>query len=410
MKGRSASGASRLTPAVLREREFRLLWSGQTVSVFGDAMLVLALSFAVLDLTGSVTDVGLVLAASRAPLVLVVLAGGVVADRLSRRWLMVAADVVRMIALAVTAALLIAGTARIWQLLVLQVITGTAAGFFYPAATGLLPLVVRPERLQQANGFRAISDAVARIAGPVASGILVVAVSPGWAVAADAATFGVSAATLVFLRLPKHVRPPRRRFVHDLADGWKEFTARRWVWLMVAVAGVGGNFFSGAQVALGPAVAKEDLGGAGAWAAASAGLGAGALVGALLVLGLRPGRPLAVAMLLLTLFALPSLALAAVAPLALLVAAMFAGGIGQSSSNTLWETTLQRRIPQVSLSRVSSYDIFGSLVFNPVGLAVAGPVAAAIGTSKTLAIAGCWFVVSSLVLAALPSVRSVRDA
>jgi hypothetical protein len=115
-------------------------------------------------------------------------------------------------------------------------------------------------------------------------------------------------------------------------------------------------------------------------------------------------------MLLLTLFALPSLALAAVVPLAFLVAAAFAGGVGQSTSNTLWETTLQRRVPHASLSRVSSYDFFGSLVFNPVGLAVAGPVAAAIGTSRTLAIAGCWFVVSSLVLAALPAVRAVRDA
>src|SRR5215470_11154965 len=163
-------------------------------------MLLLALSFAVLDLTGSVTDVGLVLAASRAPLVLVVLAGGVVADRISRRRLMVAADIVRTVSLAATAALLLGGTARIWQLLVLQAVTGTASGFFYPAATGLLPLTVRPELLQQANAF-------ARIAGPLASGLLVVAFSPGAAVAVDAATFGVSAVTLAFLRLPPHVRP-----------------------------------------------------------------------------------------------------------------------------------------------------------------------------------------------------------
>jgi MFS family permease len=138
-------------PAVLREREYALLWSGQTVSVFGDAMLLLALSFAVLDLTGSVTDIGLVLAASRAPLVLTVLAGGVVADWVSRRWLMVVADVVRAAALVLTAALLIAGTAKVWQLLVLQAVVGTASGFFYPAATGLLPLTVPFELLQGAK-------------------------------------------------------------------------------------------------------------------------------------------------------------------------------------------------------------------------------------------------------------------
>jgi len=401
-------GAALKLPVVLRQREFALLWSGQTVSVFGDAMLLLALSFAVLDLTGSVTDIGLVLAASRAPLVLTVLAGGVVADRLSRRRLMVVADVVRAGALALTAGLLLAGTAQIWQLLVLQAVTGTAAGFFYPAATGLLPLAVRPDLLQDANAFRAISDGVARIAGPVVAGILVVATSPAWAVGADAATFVVSALTLAFLRLPKHERPERRRFVHDLVHGWKEFTSRTWVWLMVVVAGALGNFFTAAITALGPAVAKEHYGGAGAWAAVSAGMGAGALAGAVLVFRVRSRTPLVVACFAWALLAVPDFALAFLVPLAVVVVAAILGGAGQTTGNALWDTTFQRKIPQESMSRVSSYDWFGSLLFNPLGLAVAGPIAAAIGTSTTLAIAGCWFVGASLVLAALPSVRGVR--
>jgi MFS family permease len=396
-------------PAVLRERRYALLWSGQTVSVFGDAMLLLALSFAVLDLTGSVTDIGLVLAASRAPLVLTVLAGGVVADRVSRRWLMVAADVVRAAALALTAGLLIAGTAEIWQLLVLQAVVGTAAGFFYPAATGLLPLTVRFELLQDANAFRAISDAVARIAGPVAAGILVVATSPGWAVAVDAASFAVSAVTLAFLRLPKQVRPERKRFVSDVVLGWKEFTSRTWVWVTVVVAGALGNFFTAAITALGPAVAKEHYGGAGAWAAVSAGMGAGALAGALLVLCVRARAPLVVACFAWALLALPDFALAFVLPLAVVVLTAFMSGAGQTTGNALWDTTFQRRIPEEAMSRVSSYDWFGSLLFNPVGLAVAGPVANAIGTSETLAIAGCWFVGASIVLASVPSVRGVRE-
>jgi len=356
-----------------------------------------------------VTDVGLVLAASRAPLVLTVLAGGVVADRVSRRSLMVVADVVRAGALALTAALLIPGTAEIWELLVLQAMTGTAAGFFYPAATGLLPLTVPLELLQDANAFRAISDAVARIVGPVAAGILVVATSPGWAVAVDAVSFGVSAVTLVFLRLPKHVRPARQRFLHDLADGWKEFTSRTWVWVVVLVAGTLGNFFTAALTALGPAVAKEHFGGAGAWAAATSGLGAGALAGAVLVLRLHPKRPLVVAGFGWMLLSLPSLAVAFLAPIAVVVAAAVAGGAGQAAGNTLWDTTFQRKIPEEAMSRVSSYDWFGSLLFNPLGLALAGPIAVAIGTSETLAIAACWFIVSSLVLAALPSVRAVTD-
>ena len=152
--------------AVLREREFRLLYAGQTISLLGDGMLIIALSFAVLDLTGSVSDLGFVVAASRAPLVLTVLAGGVVADRVSRRAVMVVADLVRMGALGVSAALLIAGDAQVWQLAVLQVLVGTAAGFFYPAATGLLPLTVRAEMLQQANGLRGLSEAAGKVLGP----------------------------------------------------------------------------------------------------------------------------------------------------------------------------------------------------------------------------------------------------
>jgi MFS family permease len=396
-------------PAVLREREFRLLYAGQTVSVFGDAMLNIAISFAVLDLTGSVTDVGLVLAAARLPIVVTVLVGGVVADRVSRRSVMVVADVIRALALGATAVLLIGGSAEIWQLVVLQAIVGTATGSFYPAATGLLPLIVGPELLQQANGFRAVSDGIARIAGPVVAGLIVVASSPGWAVAVDAATFVVSAASLAFLRLPLHVRPPRRRFLHDLADGWTEFTSRAWVWLMVVVAGAGSNLFSAGLLVLGPAVAREHLGGPGAWAAIIAGLGAGGLAGALLVLGVHVRRPLVAALLLLMLFSLPAFALAALLPVALIVAAAFAAGISQAFSNTMWETTLQRHVPQAALSRVSSYDVFGSLVFNPLGLALAGPVAAATGTPEALVVCGSWFVVAPLVLVALPSIRDVRD-
>ena len=255
-------------------------------------MLTLALSFAVLDLTGSVTDLGLMLAVSRIPLVATVLAGGVVADRISRRRVMVAADLVRMAAQGLTAGLLIAGVAQLWQLLVLQALAGTAAGFFYPAATGLLPVTVPPEQLQQANAFRGLSDSIARIAAPALGGVIVVASSPGWALAVDAGSFAVSAVTLALLHLPPHVRPPRRRFLHDLHDGWREFAARTWVWAIVLVAGAFGNLFTAFSGALGPAIAKDELGGAGAWAIIGAAQGVGSLIGGLLVFSLRARRPL----------------------------------------------------------------------------------------------------------------------
>ena len=395
--------------AVLRERELRLLYAGQAVSLLGDGMLVVALSFAVLDLTGSVSDLGFAFAVSRVPLVLTVLAGGVVADRLPRRSLMVAADLVRMAALGTAAGLLISGSAQFWELLALLALVGTAAGFFYPAATGLLPATVPSELLQQANGLRGISDSVGKIVGPALAGVLVVAVGPGFALGFDAASFGVSAASLALLRLPPHLRPEKKRFRHDLTDGWREFTSRTWVWSTVLVAGSFGNLFSAAFLVLGPGICEQHLGGAGAWALIIAAQGAGGLLAGVVVLGVRLRRPVVATNLAWTLLVAPNLLLALAAPLPAVAAAAFAGGVGLGAGNGIWETTLQRRIPAASLSRVSSYDWFGSLVFNPAGLALAGPVAAAFGARATLITAACWFAVSSLSLAALPSVRSVRD-
>jgi predicted MFS family arabinose efflux permease len=395
--------------SVLRERGFRLLFVGQFVSLVGDGMLVVALAFAVLDLTGSVSDLGFALAASRAPLVLAILVGGVVADRLPRRAVMVGADLVRLAALALSASLLIVGGARLWELLVLQAIFGTAGGFFYPASTGLLPLIVRPELLQQANGLRGLSQSAGAVIGPAIAGVLVAAAGPGWALAADAASFGVSAGSLALLRLPSHLRPPRQRFLADLVDGWREFRSRTWVWAEVLVAGACGNIFTAAFTALGPAIAKNHLGGASAWAAVLAAQGAGGFLGGLLVLRLRVRKPLVVANLAWGVLVLPDVLLALIAPTAAIAVGALVGGCGLAIGTSLWETTLQRHIPENALSRVSAYDWFGSLAFNPLGLAVMGPVAIAIGTRATLLVAASWFVVSSLTLISVPSIRDLRN-
>ncbi|HSC62158.1 MAG TPA: MFS transporter, partial [Caldimonas sp.] len=158
---------------VLRERDYRLLFTGQAVSLLGDGMFNVALAFAVLHLGGSATQVGLVFAARMVPMVGCLLAGGVVADRLPRRAVMVAADVARLASQGAMAALLIAGAAEIWTLAVLAGVTGAATGFFNPASTGLLPAVVAAERLQQANALRGLSMAAGQIAGPILAGVLV---------------------------------------------------------------------------------------------------------------------------------------------------------------------------------------------------------------------------------------------
>jgi len=208
---------------VLHRREFRLLFSGQAVSVLGDRMVAVALAFAVLEIGGSASDVGLVLAAAVLPLVGSVLVGGVAADRASRRAVMVAADLVRVGSQGTMAALLIAGVAEVWMLALLAGVTGAATGFFSPASTGLLPEVVAAEQLQPANALRSSAISAGEILGPLAAGVLVASAGAGWAIAVDAATFGVSAACLVMLRVPARAAVQASSFVSDLREGWTAF-------------------------------------------------------------------------------------------------------------------------------------------------------------------------------------------
>jgi MFS family permease len=394
---------------VLRRREFRLLFAGQAVSVLGDRMVAVALAFAVLEVGGSASDVGLVLAAGAFPLVASVLVGGVVGDRASRRAVMVVADLVRVASQGAMAALLIAGTPEVWMLALLAGVTGTATGFFGPAATGLLPEVVPAEELQPANALRSSAVSLGEIVGPIAAGVLVAAAGAGWAIAVDAVTFLVSAACLVMLRVPARVAARSSSFLADMREGWVAFRSRRWVWTVVAYFAIG-NVFWGAWNGLGPVVADRELGGAAAWSVVLAALGVGALAGSLLATQVKPRRPLVFVALTDGLFALPLAFLAAASAVPLLACGALLSGAGMMLGLSVWESTLQRHIPGEALSRVSSYDWFGSLAFYPLGLAIWGPVAAAIGVDVSLWLAFGLSVAAVLALLAVPDIRRLPAA
>ncbi|HEX3806706.1 MAG TPA: MFS transporter [Gaiellaceae bacterium] len=392
----------------LREREFRLLFTGQLISLLGDSFTSVALAFAVLSL-GSATSLGLVFTARSIPLVGFLLVGGVFADRLPRRTVMLVADVTRMGCQAGTAALVLTHTGRIWEIAVLQAVSGAATAFFNPASTGLTPMTVSEELLQQANALRGISMSGAGLVGLALGGLVVTAAGPGWALAVDAATFGASALFLSRLRLPPHVKLAPQSFLSDLRDGWREFTARTWVWVIVIAASLG-NMFTSFFAVLGALVSKESLGGALAWTLILVGMSVGSLGGGFIALRVRVRRPLLFGASLVSLVGLP-LALLALRLPALVVAAgaVLAGG-GNMVFNSLWETTLQQRIPRASLSRVSAYDWFGSLAFQPLGLAIAGPLAAGLGLSTTLWIAFAGTLVVSGMCLATPSVRQLESS
>src|SRR4051794_19848630 len=270
----------------------------------GDRMVGIALAFAVLELGGGATEVGIVMACRTLPLLATLLIGGVVADRVSRRTVMVASDLARVITQGLIAGLLIAGVAQIWQLAVLAGLTGAAGGFFNPAVAGVMPQIVPRGQLLEANGLRATAMSAGEIAGPVIAGVLIAGVGPGWALAIDAASFAASALLLLGLRLPPLRERAAASFLADLREGWGLFTSLTWVWAFVLAAGLG-NLIWGAWAVLGPVVAERSLGGAAAWGIVLGAMGVGALAGGVIAIRARPGRPLVAAGVAYSLFLFP---------------------------------------------------------------------------------------------------------
>jgi MFS family permease len=391
----------------LSERDFRLLWIGQTGSAIGDSLVGVALAFAVLNLTGSAGDLGLVFAAFALPRVVLTLAGGVWSDRLPRQRLMVACDLARGGAQAVVSTLLITGNAEVWHLIALALVMGSAAAFFTPASTGLMPQIVSPARLQQANAMVSISQSGAHIFGPLLSGVISATIGPGWAFALDGVSFLVSAGFLLAMRVPRQVVAERRAFVVELVEGWREVVSRSWVVACILTFSISNVSLSAFQV-LGPLVAQRQMGGAAAWGMVGAGAAIGGIAGGAVALRWKPRRPLVPAFAVMLLAQLELLLL--IPPFPALVVAMgaFVTIASIVISNTLWDTMIQQHIPREAISRVSGYDWMFSLVFQPLSFAAVGPVSARIGVPETLLVCtALGLAVNSLVLL-VPSVRNLR--
>ena len=390
----------------LQEPRFRLLWTAQSFSSIGDSMVLVAVPFAALQIGGSPTAVGLVFAAGLVSRIALMLVGGVWADRLPRQHVMIAADLVRCVGQAAGAFVLLAGVAELWQLALIAAVHGAGAAFFTPAASGYVPEAVSPPRLQQANALIGVSRNVFAIVGPALAGLLVYAFGPGWVYAIDAGTFALSASFLVRLPAGRAAPAARKKFMADLAEGWREVTARSWVWASILYFAVW-NFAIAAFFVLGPVVSERELGGARDWGLILSGAAIGSVVGSLLALRIRPRRPLFTGYLLISVAALPTIFLVRPFPVLVIAAASVVAMVTLAFAVTLWQTTLQERIPREALSRVFSYDWVGSLVLMPLGFAVAGPLATAIGIDATLWLAAGLLFASSIAVALVPGVRRI---
>ena len=392
----------------LREREFRLLFAGTTITTAGDKLAGIALAFAVLDF-GSVTDLGIVLGVRQAVLAIVLVFGGVLSDRLPRQLVLVAASLLQGAAQAATAALVLTGSASLGIIVVLQAVYGAGSGMVVPAEVGLVPQTVSPARLQQANALQGLSRNMLGVLGPAVGGALVALGSPGIALGADAVSFAACALLLGRIRIPPRSAPVAgTSYFRELRDGWREFTSHTWLWSTVGIFGLSNMFYTGCWLVLGPEVAERTLGGAGAWAAILSAGGAGAVLGGIVALRYRPRRPLFASVLAPLPMVVPLVGLAMGWPVWAIAAANAAAGVGLSIHLALWFTVFQREIPEQAQSRVSSYDALGSWVLIPLGMAFVGPVATTIGVDTTLLLSVAVFLAATAVIAAMPSVRAIR--
>jgi MFS family permease len=398
---------AKLRSGPLGERPFRLLFLGRTTSFIGNAFANVALAFAVLELTGSKADLGYVLAARSLPQVVFLLVGGIWADRLPRHRVMVVSNVVSGLSQAAIAALLLLGHAQLWHLMVLGAVNGLSSAFFFPAAVGIVPQTVSQPMLQSANALLRLGTNASWIGGAALGGLIVAATNPGIGLACDAASFLIAALLLGLIRLPPGLRMEGSNFRAELAEGWREFSSRPWLWSIVLQFGFVNAVELGTENVLGPSIANDHFGGAAAWGLILTAQSTGLVLGGLLMLRFRPRRILLAATLgfLLTIPFL--LALAGPIPLVAIVAAAAIAGIGSEIFGILWDTAMQQEIAEEKLSRVSSYDALGSFVLIPLGLAVAGPVAEAIGTRSTILAAAAVSLTATLAVLLVRDVRTI---
>jgi MFS family permease len=404
------SVATRIAAALpaLRSRNFRVLFAGQAVSVVGDALFPVALVFAVLDLGGSPGQLGLVLAAQGLPMAGLILAAGVWADRLPRQTIMLASDVGRGLAQAVTAWLLLSGRAEIWHLAVLSAVYGIFEAGFRPAAGGLIPQIVESEHLQQANALMGLAMNTGTIVGPAAAGALIAASGPGEAIAIDAATFAVSAAFLLALRAPRPTRgsdPGGIGFWSELKGGIAEVRRRRWMVSFMPAMTAYHLIALPSVLALGPVIADRDLDGAASWGLITSAFGVGTIAGNIVALRIQPSRPMFVATVGTVFAATQPISLALGGSTAAIAALLLLGGIAVSFAFGQWETTYGREIPEHALARVTSLDYFTTAGVMPLGFAVVGPIAALAGTKTTMVASGLVVMALAAAAATVPDIR-----
>ena len=417
----SRGGLLRRFP-VLAIRDFRLLLADRLIAPASVGFSLVGVSFAVLKLTNSPTDLSYVLAAQIAPSLIFALLGGVAADRFPPQRVIIAANLMMALGEGTFGILVLTGHPSLWAMMGLEALTGSGIAIFYPASQALLPRLVPGSMLQEASAISRLVMNTGQMSGAAVAGLLVAATSPGLALLLCGIGMVSTVPLLLSIRAGREslrsgvardaaggVNESTPNMLTELREGWSEFRSHTWLWVIVAEFCIVMMAWYGAFSVLGPVVAREHLGGAAAWGAITAADAFGLIAGGLVSLRFTPRRPMLFVVLTGGAVAISPLSLGMVLPLAVICAASFALGVFVEMMMVQWTVTMVRNIPPEKLARVSSYDVLGTVMAMPAGALIAGPLGSAIGISRAeYAAAGA--IVLAAALALIPrEIRTTRN-
>jgi len=390
----------------LRDRNFRLLFSGRVVDQLGDAVSPAALTLAIVIATRSSAGLAVVLVCALLPKVALLPIGGVVVDRLGPRRVAMAAAAVSGTAQLAIGLSLLAGHIDFPLIAMAAAVKGAASAFDTPATLPLVAGTTDDDGRQAANSLMGIAGSATSLAGPALAGVLIFTVGAGWAFVLDAATFAVSACTLALTKVrPVHV--PRKSLRADLVAGWAEVRSRTWYWTSL-IGHATWNFAAGMLATTGPLIAVTELGGKTVWLAALQASAIGYLTGAFIAGRTKVSRPILVGNIALMSYAVPLVLFAVAAPAWSVVVAYGLAMACLGFLNPVWETAVQQEVPAEVLARVSAYDWLVSLAAMPLGFALGPILAREFGYTWPLTGAAVLVLITLSIPVSLPDVRNLR--
>ena len=384
------------TREVLAHKYVKRLFLARFISNYGNGMGPIALAFGILGLpNGSANLLGLVLGTTTVLFLIMAPFGGVIADKYGRARMVGLTDMAGGLILFVQVAYFTTGNVPIAVLLIVNGCFGILWGIFWPAFSGVIPAVLPEAGLQKGNALNQLLTNSGMIFGAASAGIFIDIFGVATTLAIDAASFFISGLLIyTFRHLTPRVTGTENSMLTDLRYGWGVFLSFKWIVNLVFAWSFIVMCWAAAENILGPLIALEHFNGAKSWSFVITAESIGLIVGSFIAIKIKVKYPLR--FLQLTSFSVTFYIFALAKPQSLLVIAFgaFLFGITLDLWGTLWNTALQRKVPRDVLSRVSSFDAMGSMMFRPIGLAIAGPLSSLFGITNFIYILAALSVVA----------------